>query len=403
MDVSPPPPPPPQDDDLIITQFRPVRGQWELTDENIKRIDPQTGHTILHNYCKYITTIPLEVYQYLIKTKGCDVNAQDKNKENTPLHYALLAFNPNYGGDITALRYLLTQCNVVANIKNQRGYTLLHVACGNINRLPIEIFKFLIETLGCDVNEQDCVKDTPIRHAFYYFDPNDGGDINALTYLLNHKNVNGNLCGEYNDNLLHLACDRMNLFPLDIFKLLVETIGCDVNVQNKYNQTPVHRALDSFNSNDRGSIPILSYLINQKGVDANIIRGESGYTLLHTVCENINYFPLDLFKLLIEIKGCDVNAQTYCNETPIHRALDSFNPNHGGDIAILAYLINQDCVNLNIKGKKGYTLLHLACIRNISNTWDSVEQNAECDTVLSQIVEAIAERCIQQVLDETTP
>jgi hypothetical protein len=46
-----PPPPPAQHDDPIITQFRPVEGQRELNDENIERIDPETGSTILHNYC----------------------------------------------------------------------------------------------------------------------------------------------------------------------------------------------------------------------------------------------------------------------------------------------------------------------------------------------------------------
>jgi hypothetical protein len=51
-------PPPPQDDDPIITQFTPVEGQWALIDENIKRIDPKTGHTILHNYCQHIKYHP---------------------------------------------------------------------------------------------------------------------------------------------------------------------------------------------------------------------------------------------------------------------------------------------------------------------------------------------------------
>jgi len=49
-------PPPPQDDDPIITQFKPQYGQWELTDDNSKRIDLTTGETILLNYCKKINS-----------------------------------------------------------------------------------------------------------------------------------------------------------------------------------------------------------------------------------------------------------------------------------------------------------------------------------------------------------
>jgi hypothetical protein len=56
------PTPPPYGDDPIITQFRPVEDQWDLNDDNITRIDPGTGQTILHNYCKYMDSTPLEVF-----------------------------------------------------------------------------------------------------------------------------------------------------------------------------------------------------------------------------------------------------------------------------------------------------------------------------------------------------
>jgi len=64
------PPPPPQHDDPIITQFKPVNGQRELTDDNVKHIHPKTGETILHNYCRHINTTPIEVWRYLIEVKG---------------------------------------------------------------------------------------------------------------------------------------------------------------------------------------------------------------------------------------------------------------------------------------------------------------------------------------------
>jgi ankyrin repeat protein len=121
MDVSPPP----QADDPIITQFKPVEGQWELTGENITRIDPETGRTILHNYCRHINTTPLEVYRYLIEVKGCDINAQDKYND-TPIHLAFHFLNPNTGGDINLLTFLLNQKGVNINIKGQYDETLLH-------------------------------------------------------------------------------------------------------------------------------------------------------------------------------------------------------------------------------------------------------------------------------------
>jgi len=318
MDVSPPP----QADDPIITQFRPVQHQWELNDENINRIDPETGRSILHNYCRYINTTPLEVWRYLIETKCCDVNTQDNSKD-TPLHDAILFFDPNKGGDITVLTYLLSQKDVNGNIVGEYGYTLLHWACNNINRLPLEIFKLLIETLGGDVNAQANNKDTPIHRALVRFPRN--GDISVLQYLFNQTNVDANTKGQYDSTILHIACEEVNALPIDIFKVLIETAGCDVNAQDKY------------------------------------------------------------------------------NDTPLHVAFRYFDPNKGGDITALAYLINQKTVNVNNKYTKGCNLLHSACIINLSTTWDPAKKNAECDTILCQIVELIAERCVQEVLEETIP
>jgi ankyrin repeat protein len=462
-------PPPPQSDDPIIAQFKPVYGQWELNDENINRIDPKTGYTILHNYCHHINSTPLEVYRYLIETLGSDINALN-NGNDTPLHCALKNFYPNDGGDINVLTYLINQKNVNVNIAGSN--TLLHWACKKINYLPIDMFKVLIETLGCDVNIQNIIDNTPLHYAFYHFNPRNGGDVTILTYLLSQVNVNGNIKGDCGYTLLQWACININTFPLDVFKLLIETIGCDINIKDDDNNVPLHLALHHFNPNDGGDIAVLHYLLHQENVNINI-RGEDGYTLLHDAYDNINAFPIEIFKCLIETMGCDVNAQndngdtplhcalenfnpnggdinvlTYLinqknvdvninniddtaslhsackninrlsldifkclietmgsdvnaqndnGDTPIHFALENFNPNKGGDINVLTYLINQKSVNVNIRGKRGHNLLHLTCF---SYYRCSVELNGECDSILCQFVEMIAERCAQHILDE---
>jgi len=357
-------PPPPQDDDPIITQFRPVEGQWELNDDNIKRIGPTTGETILNNYCQYINTTPIEVYRYLIETKGCNINVRGNDTGNTPLHRAFEYFNPDnddeLGDSITVLRYLLSQCDIEANIEDEHGYTVLHYACKNINNLPLDVFKVMIETYGLDVNAQDVCNDTPIHSALDRFNPQWGGDINVLTYLFNQMGIDGNIKGQWGFNLLHYACNNINALPIDIFKVLIETMGCDVNAQNDDNDTPIHSAFRSFDPNDGGDINVLHYLLSQKGVNANI-KGDYDYTILHTACDNIKRLPLEIFKLLIETMGCDINAQANYNDTPIRRALYFFDPNNGGDITVLTYLLNQKGVNVNFKGKDGDTILHWAC------------------------------------------
>jgi ankyrin repeat protein len=384
-------PPPPQDDDPIITQFKPVNLQWELTDDNINRIDPENGHTILHNYWQNINTTPLEVYRYLIETKGCDINAQDKYKD-TPLIYALRYVE---GGNIPVLTYLLSRKDVNANIKGKWRYTILHTACGNMNYLPLEVFKLLIETHGADVNAQDNSNNTPLHHALRTFNLNYGGNITVLTYLLTHKTVNIHIKNNSGYTLLHVACQHINELPIDVFKALIEIHGVDVNVQDNSKDTPLHCALRDFNPN-YGDITALTDLINHKGVNVNI-RGERGYTILHTACDKINSLSIEIFKLLIETHGADVNARANNNDIPLHCAIRNFNPDNRRDITVLRYLLNQN--NIHAKHSNGHNLLHYACMNNHYLSRNSVELNSKYDTISCQIVEVIVEICIQQILD----
>jgi ankyrin repeat protein len=357
-------------------------------------------YTLLHLVCQYINKLPLDVFQYLIETLGCDMNAKDYSR-STPIHRALECFKPDDGDNINVLSYLINQHNVNVKIGAEDGNNLLHLACDNINSLPLEIFKLLIETVGCDVNAQNNDKDTPIHRAFACFNPRYGGKIIVLMYLLGHENVNANIRDKYGDNLLHYACREINLLPLEIFKCLIETHGADVNAQNDGKDTPLHSAFQQFDPNAAGDIAVLTYLLSQKGIDGNI-KDKYGDTLLQRACKSINILPLEIFQNLIETVGCDVNVQDNSNDTPLHNALLNFDSNKGGDTKALAYLIDQKNVNLNLKGKKGLNLLHLTCINNLAETRGSVGRNAQCDTVLCRIVEVIAERCIKQVLDETT-
>jgi ankyrin repeat protein len=329
------------------------------------------------------------------------------------------------------LIYLLSQKGINVNIVGEYGRTIFDWACTYINKLPIEIFKLLIETKGCDVNVRDKYNNTPLYDALRYFNPSQGGDIKTLTYLLNQKGVNGNIVGEYGCTLLHYACKRINELPIEIFKLLIETMGCDVNAENKNKDTPLHNALLCFDPSHGGNITVLTYLLNQNYVNLNI-KNERGCTLLHVACNNIRDLSFDIFKVLIETMGCDVNAQDNDKDTPLHYALRYFNPNHDDHLVpVLQYLFSQKNADVNIKGKNGHTILHLASICEIGyddeddheddhdnddddeDDDDSDEglddsviediQNQKADTTLCQIVEAIAERCIREVFDEEIP
>jgi ankyrin repeat protein len=361
-------PPPPQANDPIITQFKPVQGQWELNDKNIQHIGTKTGETILHNYCRYVNTTPLEVYRYLIEVKGCDVNAQDKDKD-TAVHRAITYFRQNGSNNNTVLTYLLSQNGVNANVKNQFGSNLLHFACRNINNLSFDIFKLLIETMGGDLNVQNNSNDTPIHCAIHYFEQNHQ-NVSILTYLLNHKDVNVNQPFDYGCTLFHIACLSIHTLPLDIFKHIVEIKGGDINIRDEFDCTPIDLSFQRFRQDDGSNIDVLMYLLSLDDVNVNAMN-KIGHTLLHLVCQNISNFPIDVFKYMIEFKGGDINLKDMKNDTPIHNALRFFNPKT--DFTILFYLLNQSDININDVNQFGLNLLHLACIQNLPGLDDEDE------------------------------
>jgi ankyrin repeat protein len=275
----------PLDDDPIITQFKPQAGQWELNDDTIKRIQKWSGRTILHNYCEHINTTPFEIFKYLIETKGCNVNTQSRSGD-TPLLTAFRFFDPNKGGNVDILTYLLHQQGINANVKDFSGRTLLHYACININIIPLEIFKYLIETKRCDINIQNLTGGIPLNYALLRFDPNHGGDINTLMYLINVSNIDVNIKGIFDMTLLHLACLATPLLPFHIFKLLIETKGADVDECDKYGDTPLHLLIVlSSTLHDSNLSHVVEYLI-QQGVKINHKNSGSFTALDYFSCES---------------------------------------------------------------------------------------------------------------------
>jgi hypothetical protein len=416
----------PADDNDIITHFKPADGQWELTDDNINRIDPDSGETILHNYCQYINTTPIEVYKHLIETKGCDINSYD-GYNYTPLYWALLEFqatkcNENgyigggvgdnlsrdsswngstdgHGGDINTLMYLLHH---EGNVNNNNTNLLLHKACNNINSLPLAVFKYLIEIRGLKICSKDDYHDTPLDVAFLSFNPRESGDINILRYLLQQDGVNVDNRDNNNCTLLHQACCCINTLPLEIFKYLIEVKGGDINAQDIHNNTPLDTALRWFMVSF-DNIHTLMYLFN-------LTKNPPGSTLLHKACININTLPIDIFKLLIETHRVSLNTKDKDGNTPLCYVFDKLKTSN--DIHTFTYLLNQKDITLDVTCQHRYTLLHKIVNSKAVKQKDAVfglkSKNAPILDPLfdkndwSVMAELLIERFISQIIGDST-
>jgi len=327
-------------DEAIITTFQPTEGQWELNDDNIKRIDPHNGRSILHNYCKRINTTPLEVLRYLIETKGCDINATDVNLY-TPIVWALLEFQVDEG-DNEALTYLLSHKNVNVNLRDRNGKDLLHWACYNINSLPIQTFKYLIESKGLRVDIKDESGHTALDFAFFQYQTEYGCEKN-LIYVMSKANPKAS-------HLFQHLLFNIGTFPLRITRYVVEKMGVDINWRNDANQTPLDAAIGQ-------SLPDFQALKFLFDVSAD----PPGSTLLHTAYKNVNTLPFLVLRHVADIKCDDVNVQDSNNDTPLHVAFSSFTPSLGADPKHVTTFIYQEDIQVDLQGKNGFNLLHCAC------------------------------------------
>jgi ankyrin repeat protein len=401
---------PNNDSKSIITKFKPAIGQWGLTEDNITRIDPETGGNILHNYCQFIGSTPIEVFDYLILTRRVDLNLIDKN-DGIPFYYALSHTNPFNNDHVAVLTHLLSQSGLNVNTKCKYGYTLLHWVCLNLSVVPFDVFKCLVEIQNANFQLRDESLDSPLHIAFQHFGAHIDNGAAILIYLLSQDSVDPNIKNAVGGTLVHAAYENINAIPIDVYKALFSIKGVDINSLDDDQNTPIYLAIGSFNAKYGGDISVLTYLLNQDGIDINH-RNKFGSTLLQYACFDINSLPLDAFKHLIEINGADVNALNNDDQNPpLCNAIHQFQPTRGGDITTLTYLINKTrIINTNTTTQPKLTVLHMACIRDLLPSHSSrevywhnnttKEEVATIDTYCSQIVEILVEKCLDEILNQ---
>jgi ankyrin repeat protein len=163
------------------------------------------------------------------------------------------------------------------------------------------------------------------------------------------------------------------------------SIGADFNATYDDGNTLLHFAIS--NVKPGCNTAIITYLLTQAGV--NTIQDKDGRALLHLACQQINLLPLDVFKILIERHGGDVNIQDNTKRTPVHYAFVEFKL--GRNDSILKYLLTQKNIDLTASNKKGNTLLHLACM--LGNSQINV-----ADHFWSEMIQIMIEGSIQQGL-----
>ncbi|XP_005357517.1 serine/threonine-protein kinase TNNI3K [Microtus ochrogaster] len=215
------------------------------------------------------------------------------------------------------------------------GLTALHIAA--IAGHP-EAAEVLLEH-GANVNVQDAVFFTPLHISAYY-------GHEQVTSVLLKFGADVNVSGEVGDRPLHLASAK-GFF--NIVKLLTEEGSrADVNAQDNEDHVPLHFC-SRFGHRD-----IVNYLLQSDVEVQPHVANIYGDTPLHLACYSGNF---EVAKEIIQVTGTESLAkENIFSETAFHSACT-----YGKNIDLVKFLLDQNAVNINHRGRDGHTGLHSAC------------------------------------------
>ena len=277
--------------------------------------------TVLHLAA---TSGDLEYFTTIVSL-GFDINRLDSDGY-TPLHRAI-----EYGC-ISIANYLISQPNCLCETLTKDNLTPLHDAVGDISRLSL--VQGLVER-GVDVNISNCIGATALHCSCSW------GHLSIIEYLTSLPQINYTK-DSWGRKSIHFAAE---FGQAHIVKYLVESCNHDINVEDKYGNTPLYMAC-IYNH-----LPVVEYLTGQP--NCNINSNNERHPLLAATDKE----HLEIVKHLIECTDCDINVREKgTGSTPLHKAC------YNESLSIVEYLISKPQCDIEaIDNNEKQPLHYAAC------------------------------------------
>ncbi|XP_056000120.1 uncharacterized protein LOC125654954 [Ostrea edulis] len=278
------------------------------------------GWNILHAACR---NGELEMSRYIIQTYPDLLHSVDNAGWNAALH-------ASEGGNVKILQ-LLADNEVDVKHKDNDGWNILYVACGNAN---LEMSRYIIQTYPDLLHSVDNDGWNAALHSAR------GGNVKILQLLadnevdVKHKDNDG-------WNILYVACGNANL---EMSRYIIQTYPDLLHsVDNAGWNAALHAARG-------GNVKILQLLADNE-VDVKH-KANNDWNILHAACRN---GELEMSRYIIQTYPDLLHS---VDDDGWNAALDAAK---GGNIKILQLLSDNE-VDVKHKDNDGWNILHAACV-----------------------------------------
>ena len=251
----------------------------------------------------------LDPLRVLINEFGYSPNAVRATNGHSLCHHACA------GKHINTVKYLINECKLDPNTRDQDGCSSIHHACHSRSRtdpfIRVDDFHY-----SNDIDPTPALVDMLISNRCNPMDRTNNGStavhIAAATdtecAIIEHLVLKHNCsvhCVDNNDNTpLHTAASKGHL---NVVQVLLSELGADVQARNKQNETALHVAALNGHSN------VVTILVEQ----FTHAKGFNNRTPLHHACGGGH---LELVEKLIDDYHCDPMARADEGLTPLHIA-----------------------------------------------------------------------------------
>jgi hypothetical protein len=229
----------------------------------------------------------LPIIKYLIEECKMDINHKNQYNNNCLTRACLNNTN------LAVIKYLIEECKMDINHENQDNNNCLALAC--LNNTNLAVIKYLIEECKMDINHITHRKNNYLGLACIR-----NTNLAIITYLMEEHKIDTNHVNYDNDNCLGLACWKN--INLGIVKYLIEDHKMDINHVDRYNNNCLMAACMN-NTN----LAVIKYLIEECKMDINHLNQNIDDCLALACYHNSN---LQVIKYLIKEHQMNIEKLT---------------------------------------------------------------------------------------------